>query len=590
MKVLELFAGTRSIGKAFEERGHEVYSVEWDKSFDDIDLYKDIGQLTVQEILDNFGHPDVVWMSPDCFPAGNLVWTDKGYKNIEDVRCNDYVLTHKGNYEKVYRTVKKNTYKFVNLKISGCEEFQATLNHKFYVRKKRSYSTHENGIPVRKSWLEKPEWVEAENLSTEYKVGIPINKNSIIPNWQGCVKETRNKYGLTNSYIVNDLGKYMSNEDFWWLIGRYLGDGCLSKEKYLVDICCSYDEIQEIKQVVDRLNIKYTTREKESTFSFLFSSKELCEFLDQMVGHGSLNKFISIDVLNLPINLLQSFLNGYISADGHLYEKDVKNPYYSMNTVSKKLAYGLQQCILKAFNRYCSMIIRDNQNDIIQGRKVNTHRAYCLSFYKNETNRFQYKIEDGMAWVNIKNVEIVNDKQKSIYTLSVENDESYTVNNIAVHNCSSFSVAGISHHRRKNKETGNLDPISDYAKFCDEVDQHCLELVKQLNPTYWFIENPRGGLRSMSWMQGLPRYTVTYCQYMLDKPVNEHRMKPTDIWTNHPNPKFKPPCKNGDPCHVSAPRGSRTGTQGIKGAKLRSVIPQELCRHIVDICEEGIDD
>ena len=156
--------------------------------------------------------------------------------------------------------------------------------------------------------------------------------------------------------------------------------------------------------------------------------------------------------------------------------------------------------------------------------------------------------------------------------------------------CTTFSVAAISHHRRKNPETGNLDPVSDYAKFCDALDQHCLRLILALSPKYWFIENPRGGMRKMTWMQGLPRYTVTYCKYELDKPVEERRMKPTDIWTNHPDPKFKPICKNGDPCHASAPRGSTTGTQGIKGAKDRSVIPQMLCEHIVDICEEENND
>lgn len=145
--------------------------------------------------------------------------------------------------------------------------------------------------------------------------------------------------------------------------------------------------------------------------------------------------------------------------------------------------------------------------------------------------------------------------------------------------CRSYSVAGISHHRRKNKETGNLDPISDFAKRSDEVNQHVLDLIKELNPKIYCIENPRAGLRKMAFMQGIPRYTTTYCQYGFPY------MKPTDFFSNI-DLKLKPPCKNGDPCHETAKRGSRHGLQGVKGAELRSVYPQELCEHIVDVCEE----
>lgn len=145
--------------------------------------------------------------------------------------------------------------------------------------------------------------------------------------------------------------------------------------------------------------------------------------------------------------------------------------------------------------------------------------------------------------------------------------------------CTTFSVAAIGYHRRKDKSTGNLVPITEYAKRCDETDQHVLALIKELQPALWFIENPRGGMRKMEWMQGLPRYTVTYCHY------GDTRMKPTDLWTNHPDPRFLPPCKNGDPCHVRAPRGAKTGTQGMKNARDKGVIPPALCEHIVSICE-----
>lgn len=147
--------------------------------------------------------------------------------------------------------------------------------------------------------------------------------------------------------------------------------------------------------------------------------------------------------------------------------------------------------------------------------------------------------------------------------------------------CTTYSIAAISHHRTKNDATGNLDAVSDYAKFCDKVNQHVLDLIRELNPTYWFIENPRGGMRKMDFMRGLPRYTITYCQY------GDTRMKPTDIWTNHPNPQFKPPCHNGDECHASAPRGAKTGTQGLKGSIERSKIPNLFCEHVVDICDRS---
>lgn len=66
LKVLELFAGTRSISRAFEAHGHQTFSVDWSKDFPNIDMYADIGKLTAQEIIEKFGHPDVIWASPDC--------------------------------------------------------------------------------------------------------------------------------------------------------------------------------------------------------------------------------------------------------------------------------------------------------------------------------------------------------------------------------------------------------------------------------------------------------------------------------------------------------------------------------------------
>lgn len=146
--------------------------------------------------------------------------------------------------------------------------------------------------------------------------------------------------------------------------------------------------------------------------------------------------------------------------------------------------------------------------------------------------------------------------------------------------CTGFSVAAIGHHWTGGKNA--YIPKTDTAKLGIELVKKTLEIIKhykKLNSRLvWFIENPRGLLRKMSFMEEIDRRGVTYCQY------GDKRMKPTDIWTNGNKWIPKPMCKNGSPCHISAPRGSSTGTQGIKGAYNRSKIPHDLCLDILKSC------
>jgi len=141
--------------------------------------------------------------------------------------------------------------------------------------------------------------------------------------------------------------------------------------------------------------------------------------------------------------------------------------------------------------------------------------------------------------------------------------------------CQAFSVAAIG-----SSWCGNYHPKRIETALGMAWVLKTLDLIREIKPTYWFIENPRGVLRKMGFMEGLHRNTVTYCQY------GDTRMKPTDIWTNLVDWKPRPKCKNGDPCHIAAPRGSKTGTQGLDGAKERSRIPPELFEEIFNVIQD----
>lgn len=150
--------------------------------------------------------------------------------------------------------------------------------------------------------------------------------------------------------------------------------------------------------------------------------------------------------------------------------------------------------------------------------------------------------------------------------------------------CDAFSVASIGRHWTGGHR--QYIPKTDKAKQSILLLQRIAQLIKTNKYTYWTVENPRGMMRKLFpailKQQGIKEFrcvTITYCQY------GDTRMKPTDFFTNIKNWDGKR-CKNGMSCHTPAPRGSKTGTQGLKNKVLRGVIPPLVFHEIFDSIEK----
>lgn len=166
--------------------------------------------------------------------------------------------------------------------------------------------------------------------------------------------------------------------------------------------------------------------------------------------------------------------------------------------------------------------------------------------------------------------------------------------------CTSFSVGSFRHHwkastvcltcgspmRRSHHErwwhaynpacprakagTLGYEPKSETGVLGRELLRATLTIVAFWQPRWWVIENPRALMRKMPELSGVERRTITHCQY-----GDPRRMKPTDLFGVFP-PTFEArACVNGASCHEAAPRGARTGTQGLN-SKDAAMLPPGL--------------
>jgi hypothetical protein len=183
---------------------------------------RDVREVTPEQILKKIGMKpgqlDYFDSSPPCFPPGELVRTTEGFTSIEDVRCGDRVLTHRGRFRTVTNTMARlYTGELVVVNARGTRPIPSTPEHPYLVRRK---------LGVRR--FAPPAWLAAKDIRRGDLAAIQTDRVARLPDYEGFVQNGgfhRVKRYFTNSWVVKTLP--LDQKPFWYLIGRYLGDGWL---------------------------------------------------------------------------------------------------------------------------------------------------------------------------------------------------------------------------------------------------------------------------------------------------------------------------------------------------------------------------
>lgn len=409
---------------------------------------------------------DLLFYSTPCFVAGTLVLTNEGYKPIENVKVGDMVMTHSNVFRKVVETGKKPAKEIIKLRSMMFDEIFCTPNHPFYTRKR--YRKGHDGVRC----FKEPEWKQASELTKDDYLGFAVNTNEEIPGWDGV-----SLHRGTHWDAVNELSKYLSSEHFWYVMGRYIGDGWQRNDKThkAILIACADRNKDTLLASIESLGWNYTLSNEKSCYRVTIYGKELCEFVNRF-GKYAYGKRIDAGTMNLPISLLTSFLNGYIESDGCFVDSE-----YRVTTTSRLLAYGLMQVVAKVYKRP-SRLYRTHRPDkyIIEGREVNQRDTYVILWHTDNRKQDKAFYEDGYVWFPIKQITATNRKE-FVYNMEVEEDHSYTANGAIVHNCQSISAAGLQHGFAEGSGTRSsiIWNVRDAVKI-KRPKYLCLENVKAM--------------------------------------------------------------------------------------------------------------
>ena len=213
-------------------------------------------------------------------------------------------------------------------------------------------------------------------------------------------------------------------------MGRYVGDGwqrkTYSQQKSYrggIVICCSKTKIEDyitLKNALDDCGLKFTETEERTVKRLSVYSVELYEFVERY-AKTAIGKIVDGDTLNLPVELLEKFVDGYRDSDGTFTEDKFK-----LTSISRNLIYSTAQAIAKVYHiHYHIYHAKMPKTHIIEGRVVNQHDQYQLVWDTVKDKPYKAFFENGYIWFPVNKIKKCYKRTPiTLYQLSVEG-ESY---------------------------------------------------------------------------------------------------------------------------------------------------------------------
>lgn len=457
-----------------------------------------------------------------CLLPGEKVLTDKGLKDVEKVDHNDMLINQYGEKCRIKVFQRRHKQDHDSYVVTPFSSYRSTT------------FTKEHPILTVDGFKRASELTEQDTL--------------VIPN----------RYLNTN----NDYIKYLSKLDnidpnckeFWWFLGVWLGDGCININRKSHDIYCAFGINQEqeskeydriIRKIFDRKTIVCKANGGNTR---RFTHKQLCLFLNEQFGKYASNKKIPEWIKTAPTELKQSFLLGYLDADGSVF-LDKGRVKVNFTSINLELLEAIQD-ILFAYHIKNSIVIHQKEcvsyfnskpyisklsyriNILSESIKymfkdlhisINSNKLNKLkTHYKEYAIKVQHNIQFNSDKIYLRVKQIVKTK----YTGTVYNFEcdthTYMCRNIVTHNCDPYDF-----DQSGTNSLGSCFIYKRFQNFENYYDVVVAEYTGRPSTAEEFYENVRkliiyynGRLMYENQNKGLFSYFIAkHCDYLLaDQP------------------------------------------------------------------------